>query len=231
MPSPDNKNVNQSEKLWIAIGDIHDDVGKFASIPELDRASGIIISGDLTINGGVDKAKKTLDAIAAPGLPILAQIGNMDRPEVNVWLDENGINLHGAVRELTPEIAIFGIGGSTITPFGTPSEFSEADYTAWLEKEWQEAKDYSHTVLVSHNPPKDTLCDKINDKLHAGSSAVRAFIEKNQPEICICGHIHEGKARDRIGRTEIINPGTLANGGYVILRLKDGVLSVDSGQV
>jgi Icc-related predicted phosphoesterase len=47
---------------------------------------------------------------------------------------------------------------------------------------------------------------------------VRECIEKYQPELCLCGHIHESRAKDRIGRTPVINPGNLGSGGYVILR-------------
>jgi Icc-related predicted phosphoesterase len=48
---------------------------------------------------------------------------------------------------------------------------------------------------------------------------VREFIEEQQPELCLCGHIHESRAEDRIGKTHVINPGPLKEGGYVLLRL------------
>lgn len=85
----------------------------------------------------------------------------MDRPEVDAWLSEKGWNLHTTIRELTPEIAVFGVGASTFTPFGTPSEYPESAFAAWLEAAWARARLYPHTVLVSHNPPKDTACDVI----------------------------------------------------------------------
>lgn len=213
----DNFDFDNCENLWIAIGDIHDEPGNLARIPELPRAKGIIVSGDLTIEGGPGQAARVLDAIAATGLPVLAQIGNMDLLEVNQWLSDRGINLHDQVRELAPGIAIFGIGGSTFTPMHTPSEFSEAEYARWLDEMWQKAKASPHAILVSHNPPKDTPCDAINPSLHVGSEAVRDFILQKQPDICVCGHIHEGRSATKLGRTEVINPGTLAEGGYVLI--------------
>lgn len=54
---------------------------------------------------------------------IYAQIGNMDRAEVTDWLAKQGWNTHLCVRELAPGVALMGLGGSTFTPFGTPSEF------------------------------------------------------------------------------------------------------------
>ena len=43
--------VNEQDHLWIAVGDIHDEPGLFARIPELAQADGIIVTGDLTITG------------------------------------------------------------------------------------------------------------------------------------------------------------------------------------
>lgn len=217
--------------LWIAVGDIHDDPGAFADIPELADADGIIISGDLTNLGGIKQAEKIMDIMQSSGVPVWAQIGNMDRPEVSDWLSETGHNIHAKVRELTPEIGIFGIGGSTFTPFGTPSEFPESAYGAWLDEMWPQVRKYPHSILVSHNPPKDTLCDDIGGGTHVGSSAVREFIVENQPDICICGHIHEGRAIDHIGRTLVVNPGQLNQGGYVVIRSNDGILSAELCQV
>lgn len=221
--SPDN--------IWIVIGDIHANMDNFERIPELDQARGVIITGDLTNNGGVAAARKVLDKIAARNLPVIAQVGNMDKMEIDQWLNENGLNIHRRVVALAPDVAAMGIGGSTITPMNTPTEFTEDQYAAWLNDEWAEASGYPHKALISHNPPRDTLCDAINPRLHVGSIAVRAFIEKRQPEVCLCGHIHEGRAVDKIGTTVIVNPGMLAQGGYAILRERDGRLTAELHEV
>lgn len=225
MPTPAEKD------LWILIGDIHDETDNFAKIPELGKASGVIISGDLTTNGGASQASKVMADIEASGLPVFAQIGNMDLPEVNDWLERTGHNIHAKMRELAPGVALLGIGGSTYTPMNTPSEFSETQYAQWLAALREQAKNYPHKILVSHNPPKNTLCDDIGNNTHVGSEAVRQFIEDNQPEICVCGHIHEGRATDKIGDTVVINPGMLADGGYVILRYANGNLTAESARV
>lgn len=222
MPSADTQDY-----LWIAVGDIHDDPACFHRIPELAQADGIIVTGDLTITGGVKQAELVMEVLRAHDLPVWAQIGNMDRPEVDAWLSEQGWNLHTVTRELTPDTAIFGVGASTFTPFGTPSEFPESTFAAWLDACWQRARRYPHTVLVSHNPPKDTACDVIPGDVHVGSTAVREFLEEAQPDICLCGHIHEARAVGRVGRTVVVNPGALAQGGYVLLRSNSGQLSAE----
>ncbi|MDD3985689.1 MAG: metallophosphoesterase, partial [Methanobacterium sp.] len=38
---------------------------------------------------------------------------------------------------------------------------------------------------------------------------LRKIIEEFQPSINLCGHIHESRAIDKIGKTNIINPGML----------------------
>ena len=42
----------------------------------------------------------------------------------------------------------------------------------------------------------------------AGSTSVRAAIEREQPMLGLHGHIHESKHVTRIGRTICINPGS-----------------------
>lgn len=42
-------------------------------------------------------------------------------------------------------------------------------------------------------------------------------MEDKQPKICLIGHIHEGKGRDFIGKTHIINPGSAKDGHFAII--------------
>lgn len=217
--------TNYKREFWHILGDVHGEAGNLAKLPDLESCSGLIISGDLTNYGDKKAAASILREFTATGKPVLAQLGNMDLLEVDEMLTESGVNLHATVRELAPDVAVFGIGGSTPTPMNTPTEFSEEQYAAWLDSEWQKASSYPHTILISHNPPKDTICDDIGGNIHVGSAAVRKFIENRQPEICVCGHIHEGAGVDQIGRTLIINPGTFAAGGYARVTRENGTIS------
>jgi Icc-related predicted phosphoesterase len=68
------------------------------------------------------------------------------------------------------------------------------------------------TLFVLHSPPRDTRCDMIGARVHVGSRAIRAFIERHQPPLVLAGHIHESPRvsssyRDTIGRTVAVNPG------------------------
>ena len=69
------------------------------------------------------------------------------------------------------------------------------------------------TIYVIHAPPFNTKLDIITTGTHAGSKAVRRFIEKEQPLLTLHGHIHEspsmsGSWHDKIGKTICINVGS-----------------------
>ena len=217
------------EPFWIAFGDIHDDLTRLRDIPDVEKAAGVILNGDLTLGGGVKQAERVLTAVRKRTLVCYAQIGNMDRPEITELLELGGHNLHGRAKKLFPGVYAVGVGASPFTPFGTPSEFPESRLAEWLEQSlkeaealWAEAspsplRETPRLVLVSHTPPLATACDRLHNGAPVGSAAVRAFIEGHQPDVCLCGHIHEAKGVDRLGKTQIVNTGTLGSGGYAVL--------------
>jgi len=113
------------------------------------------------------------------------------------------IDLHGATAEIGG-VRFAGLGYSTVTPFDTPGEYSEEEIAQHLEKfaEWKPQ------VLVCHSPPLGTPLDRIKEGLHAGSRAVREFIEKHQPGHFFCGHVHEAEGVViQMGATQAMNVG------------------------
>ena len=99
---------------------------------------------------------------------------------------------------------VAGLGYSNPTPFNTPGEYSEMQ----LADRLQRFAELQPLVLVCHAPPFDTELDRIRTGLHAGSSAVRDFIEKYQPPYFFCGHIHEAEGvQIEIGKTRAVNVG------------------------
>ena len=214
----------------IAFGDIHMSSGEIRKIPGVETADLIILNGDLTNYGTRHDAKKILNEILSVNLSVFALIGNLDNYEINGYLDELNLNLHGQARLFQGKVCFVGIGGSNITPFRTPTEFSEEElasigeqaYNQGLEfKTLAEALDHSRipVILVTHAPPHGTRLDRLRNGRHVGSRAIRAFIEKHQPDLCIAGHIHEGKGVDTIGRTTVINPGMFRQGGWIDIRI------------
>ena len=41
--------------------------------------------------------------------------------------------------------------------------------------------------------------------------------------VCFTGHIHEGQGIDSIGKTKVVNPDPLREGGYVLARVEDQI--------
>lgn len=215
------------EPFWIAIGDIHGHVSRIGDIPGISEAQGVLVSGDITDYGSRDLARMLLDRIARVNPNILAVIGNMDTREVEDVLEEKGYNVHARAIDLGFGVGLIGVGYSTPTPFGTPSEVSDAQLQVWLDQAIQGAKKYEYVILMAHNPPFDTRTDRVSFNRPVGSQTVRKFIETYQPDVCVTGHIHESKAVDRVGKTQIINPGLFGAGGYVVIRLADRALEAE----
>jgi Icc-related predicted phosphoesterase len=145
---------------------------------------------------------------------ILAVPGNCDQPPAETFLNLRQINLHGRGKIIN-SVGIIGLGGSLPCPGHTPNEYSEQQLAKLLEqgKKLLGSGDIPF-ILMSHQPPKNTINDRVALNIHVGSEAVRHFIEQHQPLVCFTGHIHEGIGIDTIGSTKIINPGPLHKGGY-----------------
>jgi Icc-related predicted phosphoesterase len=199
----------------MAFGDIHEYLHVLPHLAEpLRQADLILITGDITRWRGPKTAAKVLDAIRAYNPCILAQVGNTDDWRTHHYLSEQGINLHAQGRRFG-DLGVFGAGGSNPTPFYTPTEFSEAEIAEHLMAGYDMVAEAPLKLLVAHCPPYCTEVDRIYSGQHVGSVSVRQFIEMHQPDICISGHIHEAPGEDYIGRTHVLNPGMLAQGGYI----------------
>ena len=201
----------------ISFGDIHEDLNNLTLLKnEMESADLVIVTGDLTNFNGRKEAERVIDEIMKYNENVLAQLGNLDQPEVNDYLTEKSINLHrnGFIRD---DIGIFGVGGSNLTPFNTPTEFSEDEIETFLLDGIDKVKDAKFKIMVPHMPPKDTKIDIITAGAHAGSQSVSNFIFKHKPDIALSGHIHEARGRDTIENTLAFNAGMFREGGYVVI--------------
>lgn len=116
------------------------------------------------------------------------------------------IVLHGEAFE-RDGVHIFGLGYAVPeTPFGSWScDLSERQAEAMLAG--MEQAD----ILVVHSPPKG-VADQSKTGASIGSTAIRAAIERVQPSLVLCGHIHDSwGVSGTIGRTEVHNLGPQPN--------------------
>lgn len=214
----------------IGCGDIHMTPGNLAKIDTIKDADLLIVNGDLTNYGKQGDAKAVLDQIMAVIPWLKAQVGNLDHFEINDYLESLDINLHAQATIFKGAVCLVGLGGSNPTPFKTPTEFSENELKSFARQGFSQAKEllglaeqlHNHhipTIFISHTPPINTSVDKIGSGVHVGSAAVREAIEQYQPDLCLCGHIHEAAGMDTIGKTPIFNPGMVSKGGYIDIHI------------
>jgi len=208
--------------IIVGLSDIHGGKDTILRMAEtLAGADVVALAGDITHFGKDTQAREVLKPLFEHAKKVIAVPGNCDYPEVDICIDSHGINLHarGTVHN---GIGFIGLGGSLITPFHTPNEYTEDEVRRLLNQGHSQLPSNLPLVLVSHQPPIGTTCDRISSGEHVGSIAVREFIEVHQPRVCICGHIHESRNVDKINDTWIINPGMLGKGHYAFVRIGEG---------
>jgi len=83
-------------------------------------------------------------------------------------------------------------------------------------------RDRKNIIFITHDPPYKTRLDYLkNEKEHIGEIINRKVIEKYQPLICVCGHMHDNQGIDKIGKTILLNPGYGKFGESAIISLPE----------
>ncbi len=211
----------------INIADIHGNAKPIAEMGEiLSSADLILLSGDITHFGGNNEAAQIINEIKSYNSNILAVTGNCDTDEVDTFLEKEDMQIHGRAIDVD-DVTIFGAGGSLPCPSPTPNIYSEEEYAAIFGSSVQGMEENSPKIMVSHNPPIDTLNDTLESGAHVGSKTVRSVIEETKPLVCFTGHIHEAAGIDEIGSTKIVNPGPLGTRSYAYLDITDKINSLE----
>lgn len=208
---------------FIAFSDVHgayDRVEETLSKEYLFDA--VIISGDLTTHGTVREATDAIKKFQRFKKPLLAVAGNMDLPAFDAVYETLGVNIN-AKGIVLDTVGFFGIAGSPFTPMRTPYEISEEEIKRRAEAGWRDVQTARWKVFVPHAPPRDTKLDKILLGKHVGSTAVREFVEHRQPDLLVCGHIHEGRGLDVLGKTKMANCGAAGRGFYAVIQIGDEI--------
>jgi uncharacterized protein len=186
----------------LIFGDIHGDMRALERIVA-QPADIYIAAGDLSNFGkGLDRCAAVLTGL---GERLWVLPGNHETREENAaFCKQHGfVDFHRQVRSLGASHWA-GLGYSNITPFNTPGEYSEEEIAQALT-----AFDGLRPLyLVVHFPPHGTKLDEFAPGKHAGSPALREWVERAQPTYLFCGHIHETAGlTDRVGETQCINVG------------------------
>ena len=188
----------------LAFSDLHLARPRARDIVEAAKDADLVIgAGDFcNARQGLEEAMDLLWTIADKAIYVP---GNAESAEELRAATEATV-LHGEAVE-THGLTVFGIGYAIpVTPFGDWScDLTEEHAAAMLDR--MQAAD----ILISHSPPQG-VADRNRDGVPLGSTAVRAAIERVQPRLCVCGHIHDSWGQTgRIGATTIHNLGPTPN--------------------
>ncbi|MCE3266732.1 MAG: serine/threonine protein phosphatase [Solirubrobacterales bacterium] len=186
----------------LAFSDMHRDLDAAASVVERSADADLVIgAGDFaSVHEGLEEA---VEAFAGAQAPMVLVPGNNETEDaLRAAAPSEATVLHGEVTD-ADGVTLFGLGaGIPITPWDWSFDLSDeeaADRLAGAPKDID--------LLVLHSPPKGH-CDQSGSGDHLGSEALLAAIERLQPRVAVCGHIHESwGAESRIGETAVYNLG------------------------
>ncbi len=194
----------------LLLSDIHSSFENLKRILEMEDFDAVVIAGDVTHFHPPDvfKADKI---IAQHTDSCYAVHGNCDHEKVLEY-DYDAIRFIHRESLTLDDFIIHGIGGSGITPFNTPSEYTEDEIREMVAG----LKLGEKNILLSHCPPKGVL-DRTYSGIHAGCSAIRELAKSF--DAILCGHIHEAHGVDS-KITLTVNPGPVMWGRYAIFDTK-----------
>ena len=195
----------------------------------------------------VERVKEWADyaaeKLSGTEIPLITSPGNDDFFEIDEVL-HNATRIQYHEEEVTElrGYEILHCGGSTLTPWDTEREYTEAEYETRFAKILPQVKDMSRCIFNVHVPPYGTVidqCPKLDENLqvvfemgnpvhlHAGCKALYSAIEEHQPMLGVHGHVHEGRGNIKIGNTTCINPGSVYPEGL----LQGALVTLQGGEV
>ena len=181
----------------------------------------ILLGGDITNFGSPDDAEVLVRDAQDTGATVLAVAGNCDSAGIDRRLAELGVSLAGR-GVIHGEIGLHGI--SAIPPWRSGMyQFTEEELAEVLSTGYAQLGEMEHHVVLSHVPPCDGRLDRTRLFFHAGSTALRDFIDATRPVLVVCGHVHECRGTEQIGRTTVVNCGPATNGCYVVAEVGNEV--------
>ncbi|HUK83625.1 MAG TPA: metallophosphoesterase [Verrucomicrobiae bacterium] len=210
-----------------AFADVHDD---FAFVTDTLRSVGavdvVVIAGDLTNCGTPTEVEAALAQWQLFAPRLVAVAGNMDSPAIDRALVERGVSIDGRC-QVVGDVAFFGCSAAPVS-IGTPYEIPEEEIAARIQRGFAQAQasGVSTLVFVPHAPPYGAV-DRVWSGAHAGSRAVREFVDRHQPALVLCGHIHEARGQARLGNSVIVNCGPAKRGHYALVELTAKAVQVE----
>jgi Icc-related predicted phosphoesterase len=186
----------------LTFSDLHGSAKHAAALVAASGEADLVIgAGDFcNMRQGLDEAMALLTGITAPFVIVPGNAESYD--ELRAAVPATVEVLHGTATTIDG-LRLFGLGGAVPeTPFGDWSwDISEDQATGLLNT----CDDTD--ILIFHSPPKGVV-DSTSAGQSVGSVAIYAAIERIQPRLALCGHIHDSWRQDGlIGTTKVHNLG------------------------
>ncbi|MBI1969229.1 metallophosphoesterase, partial [Candidatus Woesearchaeota archaeon] len=183
----------------LAASDIHGDtrlVQKLAEKAEQEQVDLVVLCGDLT------HFEQSTEGIIGPFLKrnkrVLFVPGNHESMATADFLAEAyGVkNLHGYFAKYG-DVGLFGCGLANIGPH----IITDKETLDLLQYGYDKIRDLKKKIMVTHVHPSGSKMEHFT-QLFPGSEGVRKAVEQFQPDLLLCGHVHEAEGiEDKIGKT------------------------------
>lgn len=187
----------------LAFSDLHRDLGQGARLVEMSAEADVVIgAGDFaSVHEGLEETIGALTAIETPTVLVPGNNETADalRAAAEGWSAATVLHGEGAT---IAGAEFFGLGaGVPVTPWEWSFDLDDEEAAELL------APCPEGAILVLHSPPRGH-CDASADGTSFGSAALLRAIEEKQPQLAVCGHIHESwGCESRIGATPVHNLG------------------------
>lgn len=171
-----------------------------------------------------DWMQRAAERLEPLGIPMYVTGGNDDYFSIEQVLDKAPyvVNVEGRVVEIAPGVEMISTGYANMTPWHCPRDVTEDELGEKIEAMTSQLGDPGHAVFNFHVPPFESGIDQcarldtsvspprpiVGEEIAAGSTAVRAAIERFAPVLSLHGHIHESRGVQRLGRSTCVNPGS-----------------------
>jgi uncharacterized protein len=189
----------------LAFGDLHGDsrlAERLADKADKENVDLVIVCGDIT------QADTSTANLMGPFVKrhkkVLLVPGNHESLATADFLAEfYGLkNIHGYSVKYG-DVGIFGAGGANIGV----AQLSEKELYDLLKKGFEGIKNLKKKIMVTHVHPSKTKMEQFT-KFFPESDGIRKAIEKLQPDIMLCSHVHEAEGlEEMIGKTKVLNVG------------------------
>jgi Icc-related predicted phosphoesterase len=208
----------------LAVADIHggrEQLAAVLSTADAEAADIILVAGDIVRFLDPRGFAQVGELLSSAGAVVLAVAGNCDGPQVEAELTRLGWNISGRGRQF----GVVGVAGAAGAPpyhsYSWHSADSEIGLLAGLGM--QAIAGSPVRILLAHTPPAGVRASTQHGGAAElpGSAALRHAMDVYQPDLLVCGHIHEGRSVTQVGRTRVVCCGSVRDGYYAAIALAD----------